>query len=62
MMRLLAKFKAGKTMIKESYKVINSLNHNQFHNSYHKVKTKSLLLRLIRFWKNLSMSIINSLT
>lgn len=40
-MKLLAKVKAVKTMIKESCKVTKKLNCIQFHNSYHKMKIKS---------------------
>ena len=41
MMKLLAEVKAGKTIIKESYKVTNKLNCIQFHNYYHTMKMKS---------------------
>ena len=65
-MKLLAEVKAGKTIIKESYKVTNKLNCIQFHNYYHTMKMKSWLSRLIdvgfRFCRNSDMSIINSIT
>ena len=63
-MKLLGKVKAGKTMIKKSYKVTNRLNYRLLHNSYHKRKKKSRLLRFIvlrfRFYKKSDRNITNS--
>lgn len=64
MMKLLAKVKAGKTMIKKSHKVTNRLNYRLFYNSYHKRKIKYQLLRLVvlrfRFYKKSDGSTTNT--
>ena len=66
MMILLAKVKACKTEIKESYKVINRLNCIKFHNSWRTMKIKSQLLRFtlegFRFCKKSDTGIIKSIT
>ena len=48
MMKIQAKVQAGKTTIKESYKVTYRLNLIKLHNSYHTININSrFLLRLI---------------
>ena len=54
MIKHLAEVKAGKTIIKWSYKVTHRLNCTKFHNYYHKMKIKSRLLVVgFRFCKKI---------
>ena len=56
MMKLPVKVKAGENMTKMSNKVTNRLHRIKLEKSYHRMKIKSRLLRLIvmrfRFWRN----------
>ena len=65
-MKLLVKVKAGENMTKKSNKVTNRLHRIKLKKSYHTMKIKSRLLRLIvmrfRFWRKSDMRIINSIT
>ena len=66
MMKLPVKVKAGENMTKMSNKVTNRLHRIKLEKSYHRMKIKSRLLRLIvmrfRFWRKSDMRIISSIT
>ena len=66
MMKLLVNVKAGENMNKKSIKVTNRLHRIKLKKSYHTMKIKSRLSRLIvmrfRFWRKSDMRIINSIT